>query len=39
MAHFVSASLLCASDLDSTHQTALRDFPVCAMGNDLSKDH
>ncbi len=38
MAHFVSASLLCASDLDSA-QTALRDFPVCAMGNDLSKDH
>lgn len=38
MAHFVSASLLCASDLDST-QTALRDFPVCAVGNDLSKDH
>ncbi|GHW84663.1 hypothetical protein VCSRO104_2848 [Vibrio cholerae] len=38
MAHFVSASLLCASDLDST-QTALRDFPVYAMGNDLSKDH
>ncbi len=38
MAHFVSASLLCASDLDLT-QTALRDFPVCAMGNDLSKDH
>ncbi len=38
MAHFVSASLLCASDLDST-QIALRDFPVCAMGNDLSKDH
>lgn len=38
MAHFVSVSLLCASDLDST-QTALRDFPVCAMGNGLSKDH
>ncbi|EEZ01182.1 hypothetical protein VOA_003185 [Vibrio sp. RC586] len=38
MAHFVFATLLCASDLDST-QTALRDFPVCAMGNDLSKDH
>ncbi len=38
MAHFVSASLLCASDLDST-QTAHRDFPVRAMGNDLSKDH
>ncbi len=39
MAHFVSASLLCASDLNSTHQTAHRGFPVRVMGDDLSKDN
>ncbi|EEX65482.1 tyrosyl-tRNA synthetase [Vibrio metoecus] len=39
MAHFVSATLLCASNLDSTHQTAHRGFPVRVMGNDLSKDN